>query len=80
MVTVVRRTEHLPEKLLRERDGVAVDAIVGLQQPAAKPCLQRMQRIARNRLLNLRQQQVAIAHNEIANGPTLAGSGMKLGG
>src|SRR5262249_56705316 len=27
--------QHLPEKFLRQRDGVAVDAIVRLQQPAA---------------------------------------------
>jgi hypothetical protein len=44
--------EHLREKLLRQRDRIAVDAIVGLQQPAGKPGLERMERIARDRLLS----------------------------
>ncbi len=39
-----------------------------------------MQRMARDRLLDLRQQQIVIAHDEIANGLAPVGSGMKLGG
>src|SRR5262249_62345589 len=70
--------EHLPEKFLRQRDCIAVDAIVRLQQPAAKPGLQGMERIARDRLLDLREQQIVIAHDEVANGLTFVGSGMKL--
>jgi hypothetical protein len=38
------------------------------------------QGVARNRLLDLRQQQIVVAHNEIANALTLIGGGMKLGG
>jgi hypothetical protein len=38
-----------------------------------------MQYIARDRLLDLREQQITIAHDEIANGLTPVGSGMKLG-
>src|SRR5262245_15097382 len=47
--------EHLPQKLLRQRDGIGVDAVVGLQQPAAEPGLNRMERVARDRLLDLRE-------------------------
>src|SRR5262249_708852 len=79
MVTVVRRTPSIsPRKFLRQRDGIAVDAVVRLQEPAAKPGLHRMQRIARDRLLHLRQQQIVIAHDEIANGLAPIRSGMKL--
>src|SRR5262245_5911083 len=70
--------KHLAEKLLRQRDRVAVDAIVRLQQPAAKPGLERMERIARDRLLDLRQQQIVVAHDEVANGLALVRSRMKL--
>jgi hypothetical protein len=73
-------SQHLAEKLLRQRDDIAVDAIMRLQQPTAKPGLEGMQRIARHRLLDLRQQQIVVAHNEIANALTLPGGGMKLGG
>src|SRR5262249_55805627 len=58
---------------------VAIDAIVRLQQPAAKPRFEAMQRIARDRLLDLRQQDIVVTHNEIANGSALAGRGMKVG-
>jgi hypothetical protein len=72
--------QHPTEKSLRQRDHVAVHAIVALQQPTAEPGLQLMEHIAGNRLLNLRQQQIVVAHNEIANALTLAGRGMKLSG
>src|SRR5262249_24881634 len=48
--------QHLSEKLLRQRDDIAVDAIVRLQQPTAKSRFEAMQRIARDRLLDLRKQ------------------------
>src|SRR5262249_61220472 len=67
-----------PEKFLRQRDRIAVDAIVRLQQPAAKPGLERMERVAGDRLLNLRQQQIVIAHDEVANGLAFVGSRTKL--
>src|SRR5262249_61674520 len=35
--------EHLSEKLLRQRDDIAVDAVVRLQQPTAKSGLEAMQ-------------------------------------
>src|SRR6516162_3197867 len=73
-------TEHLPEKFLRQRDRIAVDAIMRLQQPAAKPRLQRMERIARDRLLDLRKQQIVVAHDEVADGLAFVGGRMKLGG
>src|SRR5262249_58330019 len=57
---------------------VAVDAIVRLQQPAAKPGLERMERIARDRLLDLRKQQIVVAHDEVANGLAFVRSRMKL--
>src|SRR5262245_42558081 len=71
--------EHLPEKFLGQRDRIAVDAIVRLQQPAAKPSLERMERIARDRLLDLGQQQIVVAHDEVANGRALVGSRTKMG-
>src|SRR5262245_66268117 len=42
--------EHLAEKLLGQGEGVAVDALVRLQQPARPARLQGMERIARDRL------------------------------
>src|SRR5262245_5030344 len=48
-------------------------------QPAAKPGLQRMERVARDRLLDLRKQQIVVAHDEVADGRAFMGSGMKLG-
>jgi hypothetical protein len=72
--------EHLPKKFLRQRDDVAVGAIVRLQQPAAKSRFQLMQRIARHRLLDLRQQQIVVAHDQVADGLALHGSGMEVGG
>ena len=71
--------EHLCKKLLRQRDCITVDAIVRLQQPAAKPRLQRMERVACDRLLDLRQQQVVVAHDEMADGLTFVRRRMKLG-
>jgi len=73
-------TEHLPEKLLRQRDRIAIDAIVRLQQPAAEPGLERMERVARDRLLHLRKQEIVVAHDEVANGLAFLGNGVKLGG
>src|SRR5262249_36539833 len=72
--------EHLSEKLLCQRDDIAVNAIVRLQQPSAKPGFEGMQRIARERLLDLRKQDIVVAHDEIANGLALGGGRMKLGG
>src|SRR5262245_40819301 len=72
--------EHLSEKLLRQRDDIAVDAVVRLQQPTAKSGLEAMQRIARNRLLDLRKQDIVVAHDEVAEGRALGGSRMKLRG
>jgi hypothetical protein len=66
--------EHLSEKLLRQRDDIAVDAVVRLQQPTAKSGLEAMQRIARNRLLDLREQDIVVAHDELAEGRALGGS------
>src|SRR5215470_11698638 len=72
--------EHLPEKLLRQRDGIAVDAIVRLQQPAAKSGFQGMERIARDRLLDLCQQEIVVTHDEVADGLAFVRSRMKLDG
>src|SRR5947207_7235597 len=81
MVTVVRRTPSIcARNFLRQRDGIPVEAIVGLQQQAAEPGLERMQRIARDRLLDLREQEIVVVHNEIANGLTLIGGRMKFSG
>src|SRR5262249_3860636 len=67
-------TEHLPETFLRQRDRVAIDAIMRLQQPAAKPRLQRVERVARDRLLDLRKQQVVVAHDARSLPPRRAAS------
>src|SRR5262249_5728639 len=72
--------EHLSEKLLRQRDDIVVDAVVRLQQPTAKSGLEAMQRIARNRLLDLRKQDIVVAHDEVAESRALGGSRMKLRG
>jgi hypothetical protein len=39
-----------------------------------------MHRIARDRLLDLRKQDIVVAHDEVANSPALTGSRMKLRG
>jgi hypothetical protein len=39
-----------------------------------------MERIARDRLLDLRKQQIVVAHDQIANGLALIGGGTKLRG
>src|SRR5262249_42768949 len=52
--------EHLSETLLRQREDIAVDAIVGLQEPTAKSGFEAMQRIARDRLLDLRKQDIVV--------------------
>ena len=52
---------------------------MGLQQPSAKPGLERVKRVARDRLLNLRDQEIVVAHDEIADRLALIGRGMKLG-
>ena len=70
--------EHLTEKILRHLDGVAIDAVTCLQQPSAKPCLQGVQRIARDRLLDLREQQIVVTHNKGAEGLALVGGSTKL--
>jgi hypothetical protein len=44
---------------------------VRLQEQVAKTRFERMQRIASDRLLDLRQQQVVVPYNEIANGLAL---------
>ena len=43
-------------------DTVAFEPVAGLQQPAAQPGLDGMQRVAGGGLLNLDQQHLAIAH------------------
>src|SRR5262249_56233537 len=43
--------EHLSEKLLRQRDDIAVDAVVRLRQPTPKPALQAIQPLATYHLL-----------------------------
>src|SRR5712692_7142229 len=72
--------EHLPEKFLRQRDRIAVDAVARLQQPATKPRLERMQRIARDRLLDLSEQQVVVPDRELPDGLAFARYGVELGG
>jgi hypothetical protein len=65
---------------MRNNPGGLLDAVARLQQPSAKPGLHSMQRIARDRLLDLRKQHIVVGHDEIANGLALVGSSMKLGG
>jgi hypothetical protein len=72
--------EHLRETFLRQRDAVATDAITGLQQPTTKPRLDRMQRNARHRLLDLHDQQIVAAKRELADSFALPCRGPKLRG
>src|SRR5262245_33628511 len=71
--------QHLAEKLLGQGNDVTVDGIMRLQQPARQACLQGMQGIARDRLLDLADQQIVVTHDEGTNGGALVGDGMKGG-
>src|SRR6516162_5194912 len=74
-VTVVRRTPSICDKnswvslmvLLSSRSRA-------LQQRAAQPSLDRMQRVAGGGLLNLNQQHLAIAHDDPADGFAVLGN------
>ena len=50
-----------------------------LEQPTAKSGFEAMQRIARDRLLDLRQQDIVVAHDEVAEGLALGGGRLELG-
>jgi hypothetical protein len=65
--------EHLRQKLVGKFEGIGVDPVARLQQPAAQPRLDRMQGVACGDLLDLDQQHLAIAHEETADGTALLG-------
>ncbi len=57
--------EHLREKLLRERDLVAVGSIPRVEQPSGEPPLDPVKRVACRGLLDLQQHRLVVADDRI---------------
>jgi hypothetical protein len=58
----------LRQEFVREPDGVALQTIARLQQPAAQARLDGVQRIARGGLLNLDEEHLAVTRDDPAQG------------
>jgi len=81
MVTVVRRTPSIcPRNSCVQRDDIGRRCNRAFAAASGKSRFQGMQRIARHRLPDLRQQQIVVAHDQVAKGLALRGSGMKVRG
>jgi hypothetical protein len=59
--------KYLGEKFVGVRKCFTLGPVVHHQEPAAHPLFRRMHRIARDRLLDLRQQGFRVAYEQIAH-------------
>ena len=65
-MTVVRCTPSISgERFLRQRNDLARGAVAADQQPATQPLLDRVQRVAGERLQDLRNQGLAVARLDV---------------
>jgi hypothetical protein len=70
-------SKQLRKRLLRQRQEVAVDSIVDVEQPPRRAGLDRVQRVAGGHVLELRQQRPGVDLDRISDGVTLAEGRMK---
>lgn len=69
--------EQLRKRLLRQRNDVAINSIVDVEQPSGHACINRVQRIAGGQVLELHQQRRRVGLDRMPDGSTMGEGCMK---